>query len=170
VRVKIHTTDQPESDITTFVLSCDRLDVLKPTIDSFLRTKNYQTKMVIVDDSAREGIFEELVDSYGSFSDVICFPSNRGQWWGMDFMVSYCDTDYIFYLEDDWEFIGKDDYLIRSKEILETYRDIGIVDISFRTFEHQGIDSYHKEELIDDSFFYKKFGRLLLGTLSGILG
>jgi len=160
VRVKIHTTDQPESDITTFVLSCDRLDVLKPTIDSFLRTKNYQTKMVIVDDSAREGIFEELVDSYGSFSDVICFPSNRGQWWGMDFMVSYCDTDYIFYLEDDWEFIGKDDYLIRSKEILETYRDIGIVDISFRTFEHQGIDSYHKEELIDDSFFYKKIWKI----------
>lgn len=159
MRVKVHTVDQPESDITTFVLSCDRLNILNSTITSFLDTKNYPTKMVIVDDSAREGVFEELVATYGDFCDVICFPTNRGQWWGMDFMVSYCDTDYIFYLEDDWEFVGKTGYLQKSKEILEKYRDIGTVDISFRTFEEEGIDSYEKE-LIDGSFFYKKVWRI----------
>jgi hypothetical protein len=157
-RVKVHTVDQPESDITAFILSCDRLDILDKTIASFLKTKDYVTKMVIVDDSAVDGIFERLVEKYGSFCDVICFPTNRSQWWAMDFMVSYCDTEYIFYLEDDWEFL-KSGYLAESKEILEKYRNIGTVDISWRTFEWQGFDSYSKE-LIDNKFYYKKPWRI----------
>ena len=153
-RVKIHTVDQPDSDTTTFVLSCDRLEILRKTMSSFLSTRDYETKMVIVDDSAKEGIFETLVAEYGHFCDVICFPTNRSQWWAMDFMVSYCDTEYIFYLEDDWEFLASG-YLNASKQILQKYRDIGTVDISWRTFEWQGFDSYYKE-LIDDMFYYKK--------------
>lgn len=153
-KVKFHTIEQPDSDITTFVLSCNRLDVLDKTLTSFLNTKEYTTKMVIVDDSAEPGVFETLVEKYGSFCDVICFPTNRSQWWAMDFMVSYCDTPYIFYLEDDWEFL-ESGYLEKSKQILEKYRNIGTVDISWRTFEEEGIDSYEKE-LIDDMFYYKK--------------
>lgn len=153
-RVKVHTVDQPDSDTTTFVLSCNRLDVLDQTLDSFYRTRDYTTKMVIVDDSAEPGIFETLVERYGSDCDVICFPRNRSQWWAMDFMVSYCDTDYIFYLEDDWELL-QPGYLNASKYILNKYREVGVVDISWRTFEWQGIDSYEKK-LIDNMFYWKK--------------
>ena len=142
-QVKFHTVDQPESDTTTFVLSCNRLDILRKTMASFLATRDYVTKMVIVDDSAADGIFEQLVEEYGSFSDVICFPRNRSQWWAMDFMVSYCDSEYIFYLEDDWELL-KPGYLNDSKRILKKHREIGVVDISWRTFEWQGIKSYDK--------------------------
>jgi glycosyltransferase involved in cell wall biosynthesis len=118
--------------------------------------------MVIVDDSAAEGVFEKLVEEYGSFCDVICFPRNRSQWWAMDFMVSYCDSEYIFYLEDDWEFISTG-YLGASKRILKKYREIATVDISWRTFEGQGIDSYDKtlvtfksDDDYDVSFYHKK--------------
>jgi hypothetical protein len=157
-QVKFHTVDQPESDITTFVLSCDRLDLLEKTLNSFFRTRDYETKMVIVDDSGRKDIFDILVEKYGNKCDVVCYPTNRGQWWAKDFMVSYCDTEYIFYLEDDWELI-KTGYLTKSKEILQKYRDIGTVDISWRTFEDEGIDSYEKE-LVDNTFYYKKFWRI----------
>jgi hypothetical protein len=157
-KLHIHTVDQPETDITTFVLSCDRLDVLEKTLRSFLNTNDYPTKMVIVDDSAADGVFETLVERYGSFCDVVCFPSNRSQWWAMDFMVSYCDTDYIFYLEDDWEFT-KGGYMQQSKSILEKHRHIGVIDISWRTFDWQGIDSY-EPELIDEMFYYKKLWRI----------
>lgn len=153
-KVKFHTVQQPDSDITCFILSCNRLDVLDKTITSFNETKQYTVKYVIVDDSAEEGIFETLVSRYGDYSDVICFPRNRSQWWAMDFMVSYCDTEYIFYLEDDWELL-RPGYLQMSKQILEKYREIGVVDISWRTFEWQGIDSYDKK-LIDGMFFWKK--------------
>jgi len=153
-RVKIHTVDQPDSDTTTFVLSCDRLDVLEKTLSSFYETRDYVTKMVILDDSAKPGIFETLVEKYGQDCDVICFPRNRSQWFAMDFMVSYCDSDYIFYLEDDWELL-KPGYLNQSKQILQKYREVGVVDISWRTFEWQGIDSYHGG-LVDDMFFWKK--------------
>lgn len=157
-QVKFHTVEQPQSDTTAFVLSCNRLDVLDQTLQSFLATRDYVTKMVIVDDSAEPGVFETLVERYGAFSDVICFPRNRSQWWAMDFMVSYCDSEYIFYVEDDWKFL-QNGYLNKSKEILKKYRDIGLVDISWRTFEWQGIDSYDKK-LIDDTFYYKKLWRI----------
>ena len=153
-KVKFHTVDQPDSDTTTFVLSCDRLDVLEKTLESFYNTRDYVTKMVILDDSAKPGIFETLVEKYGHDCDVICFPRNRSQWFAMDFMVSYCDSDYIFYLEDDWELL-QTGYLNKSKQILEKYREVGVVDISWRTFEWQGIDSYEKK-LIDGEFFWKK--------------
>ena len=153
-KVKFHTVDQPDSDTTTFVLSCDRLDVLDKTLSSFYETRDYITKMVILDDSAKPGIFEKLVEKYGHDCDVICFPRNRSQWFAMDFMVSYCDSDYIFYLEDDWELI-QPGYLNKSKQILQKYREVGVVDISWRTFEFQGIDSYQKG-LVDDTFYWKK--------------
>lgn len=153
-KVKFHTVDQPDSDTTTFVLSCNRLDVLDQTLKSFYLTRDYPTKMVIVDDSAEPGIFETLVERYGEDCDVIVFPRNRSQWWAMDFMVSYCDSEYIFYLEDDWE-LTQPGYLNKSKAILQKYREVGVVDISWRTFEWQGIDSYDKK-LIDGEFFWKK--------------
>ena len=157
-KIKIHTTEQPDSDTTTFILSCNRLQVLDETIKSFLETRDFVTKMVIVDDSAEQGVFETLVEQYGSFCDVVCFPKNRSQWWAMDFMVSWCDTDYIFYLEDDWKLL-KSGYLDASKQILQKYRDIGTVDISWRTFENEGIDSYDRT-LIDNQFYYKKLWRI----------
>ena len=163
-QVKFHTVDQPDSDTTTFVLSCNRLDVLAKTLQSFFDTQDYVTKMVIVDDSAEEGVFEKLVEEYGDFCDVICFPRNRSQWWAMDFMVSYCDSEYIFYLEDDWELL-KPGYLNQSKQILQKYREVGVVDTSWRTFEFQGIDSYEKE-LIDDMFYWKKPWKITDGHLA----
>jgi hypothetical protein len=110
--------------------------------------------MVILDDSAEPGVYEHLVEEYGDIADVICFPRNRSQWFAMDFMVSYCDSDYIFYLEDDWE-LTQPGYLNKSKAILQKYREVGVVDISWRTFEFQGIDSYQKG-LVDGEFFWKK--------------
>jgi hypothetical protein len=120
--------------------------------------------MVIVDDSAEPGVFEKLVEEYGDICDVICFPRNRSQWWAMDFMVSYCDSEYIFYLEDDWE-LTQPGYLNKSKAILQKYREVGVVDISWRTFEFQGIDSYEKK-LIDGEFFWKKPWKITDGHLA----
>ena len=163
-KVKIHTVDQPDSDTTTFVLSCNRLDVLAKTLSSFFETQDYVTKMVILDDSAEPGVYEHLVEEYGDICDVICFPRNRSQWFAMDFMVSYCDSEYIFYLEDDWE-LTQPGYLNKSKAILQKYREVGVVDISWRTFEFQGIDSYEKK-LIDGEFFWKKPWKITDGHLA----
>jgi hypothetical protein len=153
-KLQIHTADQPASDITTFILSCNRLHLLERTIDSYLQTAGMVTKMVLLDDSGAPDVFEKLVARYGHIADIICFPENRGLWWAKDFMVSYCFTPYIFYLEDDWVFL-QGGYLQQSKEILEKHREIGSVDISWRTFSEEGLDSYD-ETLVEDKFFYKK--------------
>lgn len=129
MKTQVHTTEQPESDITAFFLSCDRLDLLDIAIASFLRTVNEPVKLVLCDDSATPGIFDQLVERYGSSFDIICFPENRGQWVQYDFMSSYCYSKYIFYVEDDWEFI-QDGYMQLSRQILESDRLIGNVDLT----------------------------------------
>lgn len=157
-RLRVHSVEQPDSDITTYVLSCDRLHLLDKTLDSFLQTAKEKTKLVIVDDSANPEVFDKLVNKYGTIADIICFPENRGQWWALDFMVSYCYTDYIFYLEDDWEFISSG-YLQKSRDILKKYRQIGNVDISRRTYEEHGYKTY-SDILMDDEFNFKKHWRI----------
>ena len=153
-KIQFHTIEQPDCDITAFILSCNRLDLLQQTVTSFMATRDLDTKVVIVDDSGEPHIFERLVSSYGSFADIICFPENRGLWWAKDFMVSFCSTKYIFYVEDDWLFLNTG-YLSKSLKVLQDHREIGSVDLSWRTFEEEGFDSYHPE-LVEDTFYHKK--------------
>jgi len=162
-KLQIHTIEQPESDITAFVLSCNRLDLLDQTVQSFLQTRDVITRVVILDDSGVEGVFETLVERYGHLADVVCFPENRGLWWAKDFMVSFCFTKYIFYVEDDWLFL-QTGYLEKSRAILEEHRTIGSIDLSWRTFEEEGFDAYDPE-LIDGAFFYKKPWQITPGHL-----
>ena len=174
-RVLVHTVDQPTVhinspdepvDTTTFVLSCNRLAVLDQTLQSFWATStDYTTKLVIVDDSAVAGVFATLVERYGHVADILCFPRNRSQWWALDFMVSYCDSEYIFYLEDDW-LLTQPGYLRKSRTILQKYREVGVVDISWRTFAWQGIDSYESETLVDGEFYWKKPYKITDGHLA----
>lgn len=129
-RNRFHTANQPESDITAFFLSCDRLDLLDRTITSFLATsRDCPTRKIIYDDSAHSEVFRKIVNKYGHEFDVVCFAENRGIQAAQDFMVSYCFTPYIFYVEDDWLFL-KDGYLPLSKRILQAYREIGLIDLS----------------------------------------
>jgi hypothetical protein len=157
-KLQVHTIDQPDTDITAFVLSCNRLQLLEGTMKSFLETRDLITKIVIVDDSGVPGVFDILVEKYGKIADVVCFPENRGLYWAKDFMTSFCHTDYIFYVEDDWLFL-KSGYLSKSKELLKKYRNLGSIDISWRTFEEEGLDTY-EDELIDNCFYWKKPWRI----------
>lgn len=153
-RLRVHTIDQPDCDITAFVLSCNRLHLLKRTLQSFLATRDLPTRIVIVDDSGLPEVFEQLVKDYGQLADIVCFPENRGIWWAKDFMTSFCATPYIFYVEEDWLFLNTG-YLAKSKAILEKHREIGSIDISWRTFEDEGCDTY-TPELVDGEYFHKK--------------
>lgn len=153
-QLKIHTIDQPDCEITAFVLSCNRLHLLKRTMESFLLTRDLPTRIVIVDDSGKAEVFDQLVAAYGTVADIVCFPENRGLWWAKDFMVSFCSTPYVFYVEDDWLFLNTG-YLAKSKAILDKHRHIGSIDLSWRTFEEEGFDSY-EPELIEGEYYHKK--------------
>jgi glycosyltransferase involved in cell wall biosynthesis len=136
-RFMAHTVNQPDSDITAFFLSCDRLHLLSTAVSTFLSTSKEKVKLVICDDSGNPAVYKQLLKDYGKEFDILCFPENRGQWEAFDFMTSYCFTKYIFYVEDDWEFY-KDGYLQLSKEILESNREIGTVDLSDRRYPDLG--------------------------------
>jgi hypothetical protein len=77
-KLQVHTVEQPDSEITAFILSCNRLDLLAQTVQSFLATKDLATKIVMVDDSGEPGVFDKLVSSYGHFADIVCFVDFGG--------------------------------------------------------------------------------------------
>ena len=159
-RNRFHTTTQPDSDVTAFFLSCDRLDLLSRTITSFLATsQDYPTRKIILDDSAHPEVFRQLVGQYGKDFDVVCLAENRGIQAAQDFMISYCFTPYIFYIEDDWLFL-KPGYLALSKRILETHRDIGLIDLSDNPLNRLIGTQYHLLGDETEDFIYKKPWRI----------
>lgn len=129
MKINISTTDQPDSDITAFFLSCDRLDLLERTISSFFDTVQENVKLVLYDDSGNPEIYPKLKDRYGDKFDIICYPQNRGLNVAYDFMSSYGDSKYLLYVEDDWQFLLPG-YLQVSRAILEKYPLVGNVDLT----------------------------------------
>lgn len=129
MRAQIHTAEQPDSDISAFFLSCDRLDLLDLTITSFFQTAGEPVKLVIYDDSGNPDVFRRLAEQYGNKFDIICFAENRGLNVAYDFMSSYCHTKYLFYVEDDWYF-QQPGYLQLSRHILESYPIVGNIDLT----------------------------------------
>ncbi|MDB5401878.1 MAG: glycosyl transferase family 2 [Rhodopila sp.] len=113
------------SDTTLVVTSCGRPDLLRTTLDSFLRWNTYAIeKVVVVEDSGISGILDPLKARYRHLPVVwIEHPSRMGQIRAVDDAYAHVKTDYIFHCGDDWEFY-RGSFIEESRKILEHRRDI----------------------------------------------
>lgn len=113
---------------TLAVTSCDRHDLLKQTIDSFIRTTSLNpAETIIYEDSAAAR--PSFLDAYGVRLGRIKFISGgkrRGQAYAIDRLYSEIKTEYVFHCEDDWEF-HESGYLSASFNILCNNPDISMV-------------------------------------------
>ena len=109
--------------ITVVITSCDRLDLLKITVDSFNKFNTYPIKeFIIVDDSGNVDTHQTLKEMYPDYT-LILEPQNRGLIQCVDDAYSRVKTPYIFHMEDDWEFIHAG-FMEKSVVILENNPDI----------------------------------------------
>ena len=112
------------------VTSCGRFDLLRATIDSFINCADTEpVKTIIVEDSdapmpdflkARRGV------SWHSNSQ------RMGQWYSVSKLINLVsreDVEYVFWLEDDWNFV-ESNFLSRSQEILQKHPEI--ISVSLR--------------------------------------
>ena len=114
------------SKVTVVITACNRPDLLKKTIDSFLQYNTYPIhQWIISEDSGIPNVNSEIMKEHPEFTWIIA-ETRRGQIHSIDEAYSYVTTDYVFHLEDDWE-TYRDGAILESVKILETIPNVSAV-------------------------------------------
>lgn len=96
------------ASVTVAVTSCGRLNLLLRTLGSF-RRHNREARLVISEDSADPAV-AAAVRSAVPDAEVLWEPVRRGLMGSIDRLYARIETDFIFHLEDDWDFSGPVDW------------------------------------------------------------
>tara|TARA_B110000459_G_C16593563_1_gene487472 strand:- start:872 stop:1636 length:765 start_codon:yes stop_codon:yes gene_type:complete len=126
---RIYINNYMKKNKITFVLtSCGRLDLLEKTLDSFFKFNTAEIeRYIITEDSADPVVFEACKllnkEKYGNKIEFIFNHTKLGQSRSIDAAYATIDTEYIFHLEDDYEFY-RSNFIEISKDLLESRPEI----------------------------------------------
>lgn len=103
-------------EVTVILTSCGRFDLLRITIESFLKFNTYDVKEFIIYEDSGQG----LPDWWDEFLFIkwVLPKVRKGQIHALDTLWAFVNTPYAFTLEDDWEFL-KEGFIEKSLKILE---------------------------------------------------
>jgi hypothetical protein len=106
-------------EVTLFITSCGRQNLLKRTLESFVKYNSYPIKEVILcEDSGIQGI-ADFVKEILPFPIIFCYNEIRiGQIKTIEKYTPLIKTPYVFHLEDDYEFF-----------------DYGFIELSFKILD-----------------------------------
>jgi hypothetical protein len=107
-------------DITLFITSCGRPELLKRTLESFVKFNTYPIKEAIIcEDSGINGIVDFVKDIL-PFPVIFCYNNIRiGQMKTIEKYTQLIKTPYVFHLEDDYEFFDSG-FIELSLEIMNS--------------------------------------------------
>lgn len=92
-------------DVTMVVTSCRYIDLLERTLRSFVEKNDYPVKKIIViEDSDCMDVYRVSAILKDYDHEIILNGENIGQLASIDKAYRLVETDYIFHVEDDWEF------------------------------------------------------------------
>lgn len=113
-----------ESSMVTVVLtSCGRIFELKKTIASFNKYNTFPIhEFIIAEDSGNRAMHSEVKKLYPDYTHIF-HPKNVGLVNNIDSGYAQVKTEFIFHLEDDWEFT-RPGFIEKSLEILLCYPSI----------------------------------------------
>lgn len=113
---------------TLAITSCDRHDLLKRTLQSFIEccaVTPFQTIICEDGDKLQPDFIAEMFPRLGVVK-WITNESRRGQAYTIDRLYSEIQTELIFWCEDDWLF-HESGFLSKSAAILNAHKDISMV-------------------------------------------
>lgn len=143
--------------VTLVLTSCGRLDLLERTLDSFFKYNTYPIeKYLIVEDSADKEVFNKCVKLNEKYENKLEFIFNEqklGQLKSIDLAYSKVETDYIFHLEDDWEFY-RSYFIDKSIKLLDVRHDI--LQIWIRPKSDKIVNKIGKKVFIQKGVYYRK--------------
>tara|TARA_B110000196_G_C20968973_1_gene577695 strand:- start:84 stop:845 length:762 start_codon:yes stop_codon:yes gene_type:complete len=147
------------SDITLVVTSCGRFDLLKVTLQSFLKNNNTPIKrLILTEDSGDEAVHSAIPQELSENALVFVNKPQLGQLKSIDLAYSHVDTKYIFHCEDDW-FFYRPGFLEESKMILEHDPSILQVRISKHDYQVNNLVELGAREIINGCAYYRNVGR-----------
>lgn len=125
------------SNITMIVTSCNRHDLLKTTLLSFLNTTDILPQETIIIEDGDLAAPDWLRDA--PFCNLNArWLSNgvrQGQIFSIDRAYREVKTDYIFHCEDDWKFLEWN-FMRKSKAILDAHPEVLMVSLRGDTGWH----------------------------------
>ena len=90
----------------SFVLtSCERFDLLKPTLESFKAHNTYPLhQLIVIEDSGNEAVRDVVSEAGFPDAQVIVNDTQLGQIASIDKAYGAVTGEFIFHCEDDWAF------------------------------------------------------------------
>jgi len=112
--------------VSVLFVTYKRFDLLKLTVESFLRETDYPNlELVVADDGSGDRIQSQIrtlpIDTF-AFS-----TRNKGLGANNNLGLGHCKGDYILMLQDDWECHGPREYLKNAVSVMEANPSVGIV-------------------------------------------
>jgi len=94
-----------DKEITLFITSCGRPELLKRTLESFVRFNTYPIKEAILCEDSGIPNIVDFVTKIVTFPVLFCYNEERiGQMKTIEKYTQLIKTPYVFHLEDDYEF------------------------------------------------------------------
>lgn len=109
--------------VTLSLTSCKRLDLFERTMNSFLKCvldKHLISEYICVDDNSSEEDRKIMQEKYPFMTFYFKTPEERGHPRSMNIIKKLCKTRYLFHIEDDWEFLIKDNYISKCIHVLRS--------------------------------------------------
>ena len=114
-------------EVTLFLTACNRPDLLRITLTSFLKYNTYPIKeAIIMEDSGLKGINDFAIELLPFPCRIIYNEKRIGQMKSIENGSRFIKTDYVFHCEEDWEFYDSG-FIEKSLEILESNNKISLV-------------------------------------------
>lgn len=130
--------NKENKDVTLFITSCNRPDLLKITLESFVKYNTYPIKEAIIcEDSEHTGINDFAKDILPFPTKLIYNGKRIGQMKSIENGVQFITTPYTFHCEEDWEFYDYS-FIEKSFEILE--KDEKVLCVFLRSYIDNGVD------------------------------
>ncbi len=147
------------SDITLVITSCGRFDLLKITLESFVKQNRYPIKrLILTEDSGDEAVHDAIPKELSDNALIFVNSPQLGQLKSIDLAYSHVDTDYIFHCEDDW-FFYRPDFMTESKAILEHDTSILQVRISKHDYIDGNLVKLTDRQSINGCGYYRNSGK-----------
>ena len=143
------------NEVTLFLTACNRPQLLKTTLESFMKYNTYPIKeAIIVEDSGINGINDFALDILNFPCKIIYNEKKLGQMKSMENGLKHIKTDYVFHCEEDWEFYNFG-FIEDSFELLK--KDSKICCVLLRGYDENRINSgIHLDFTDRGGYFYVK--------------
>ena len=114
--------------ITFTITTCKRFDLFEKTMNSFLNCCSDINKIdswLCVDDNSSDEDKKKMTEKYPFFTFYFKNVNEKGHPRSMNIIRSMVKTEFIFHMEDDWQFYEKKNYISECLEVIESDNKIG---------------------------------------------